>query len=200
VVSVSNPASPYFSVDPTTGPAVIDPTIPHPAGSEHFGSAWRNTNSLAMGADQGFSFPFQLNHRGVEPLAVNVAVTATKVPSIIDKIGEAATLQRLLQGAGVHLRLPLFLVPGIRKVLPPADLGLKLQLPKGKDVGIHSLGCAEHKITVNPGAGTAFTVAGAIPRDARKGDIYLLNVAAHYPAFSANKAAVVEYLDVIYVR
>ena len=36
-VSVANPASTYFNVDPATATAVIDPTVPHPDGSGHFG-------------------------------------------------------------------------------------------------------------------------------------------------------------------
>ena len=54
VVSVANAQSPYFNIDPTIATEVIDPTVPHPAGSGHFGSAWRNTNSVADGRrDQG---------------------------------------------------------------------------------------------------------------------------------------------------
>lgn len=46
-VSVANLKSPYFSVDPTTAAQVIDPTVAHPPGSGHYGSAWRHTTSVA---------------------------------------------------------------------------------------------------------------------------------------------------------
>jgi Kelch motif len=45
-VSIANPKSPYFSVDPTTAAQVIDPTVAHPPGSFHYGSAWRQTTSV----------------------------------------------------------------------------------------------------------------------------------------------------------
>lgn len=41
---------------------------------------------------------------------------------------------------------------------------------------------------------------GRIPDDARTGDIFLVNVAAHYPAARRRKEAIVEYLEVIYVK
>jgi hypothetical protein len=40
-VSVSNPSSPYFNVDPTTPTEVLGPDVERPPGSGHYGSAWR---------------------------------------------------------------------------------------------------------------------------------------------------------------
>jgi hypothetical protein len=66
VVSLANAQSQYFSNDPTTAAAVIDPTVPHPVGSGHFGSAWRNTNSVAMGGEiKIWNFPFVANLGGL---------------------------------------------------------------------------------------------------------------------------------------
>jgi hypothetical protein len=199
-VSVANSASLYFNVDPTTATAVIDPTVPHPAGSGHFGSAWRNTNSIVLHMGHRWTFPFQANLDGVEPVNVKLAVTAAKVPSGWEREGEAARLAKTLAGAGVDLRLPLFLVPELRKHLPAADLGLKIQRGKGGETGVCSPGRVERHVTVHPGEGTLFTVSGDIPADARPGDIFLVNVAAHYPARSRAKEAIVEYLEVIYVK
>jgi Kelch motif len=200
-VSVANSQSLYFNVDPTTATQVIDPTIAQPAASGHFGSAWRNTNSLGVGAGEGLVFPFQANLPGIErPVSVKLAVTATKVAVGFDRAGEAAVLRKALAGAGVHLRLPLFLVPEIRSQLPAADLALKIHIPNVKDEGVRSPGTVEHHVTANPGEATLFTVLGTIPQDARTGDIFLVNVAAHYPPTSRTREAVVEYLEVIYLK
>jgi hypothetical protein len=45
-VTVANPASPYFSVDPTRAAQVSDPTMASPPGSGHYGTAWRLTTAV----------------------------------------------------------------------------------------------------------------------------------------------------------
>jgi|HubBroStandDraft_1064217.scaffolds.fasta_scaffold03280_4 hypothetical protein len=199
-VSIANSASLYFNVDPTTATAVIDPTIPHPAGSGHFGSAWRNTNSIVLPMGAHWVFPFLANIEGREPVPVKLVVAANKVPAGWEREGEAAKLGKTLQGAGVDLRLPLFLVPEIRSHLPAAELSLRINLRKVEDKCIFSPCTAEHHVTINPGEGAPFTVSGTVPHDARPGDIFLVNVAAHYPSTSRATQAVVEYLEVIYLK
>jgi hypothetical protein len=91
----------------------------------------------------------------------------------------------------------LFLVPKIRSQVPAADLNLKIHLREGEHEGVHSPGTAEHDLTINPGEETVFIVSGTIPHDVRTGertgDIFLLDVAAHYPPRSRVKKAVVQY-------
>jgi hypothetical protein len=45
-----------------------------------------------------------------------------------------------------------------------------------------------------------FVVSGTIPRHARSGDIFLVNVAAHYQRTRSGREAIVEYLEVVYVK
>ena len=78
-VSVANSESLYFNVDPTTATAVIDPTIAHPSGSGHFGSAWRNTNLIVLGMGMGWRLPFQANFQGIERAPIKLVASATKV-------------------------------------------------------------------------------------------------------------------------
>jgi hypothetical protein len=198
-VSVANSASKYFNVDPTTGPAVIDPTTPHPPASGHFGSAWRNTNSVSMGVGQGWKFPFGANLHGLEPIRVKLTVAATKVPADWNDRGEIIRLRDVLKGACPDSRLPLFLVPEVRAHLPAAECDLRIGV-QGEHENARSPKKAEHYITVTPGERAFFTVSGKIPDDARVNDIFLVNVAAQYPATRGRKETIVQYLEVIYVK
>ncbi len=200
-VSIANAASAYFNVDPMTAAQVIDPTVPHPAGSGHFGSAWRNTNSVTIGGAVGaWRFPFQANIPGREPVNVKLVVKATKVPAGWERTAEVAKLRQAFEGAGAQLRLPVFLVPELRAQWPAADLDLKILVKGGKEPGGRPKGTAESHVTVHPGQGMPFTVSGTIPRETAASDIFLVDVAAHYPAASGGDVMVVQYLEVIYLK
>ena len=195
-VSVANPASSYFSTDPTTATAVIDPTAPHPANSDHFGSAWRNTNSISIPRGGIWNFPFRASLGNLEPVRVKISVTANKVAKDWDQAGEAAGLRKALEVTGADLRMPLFMVPELRAKLPVADLKLAINL-HGKAL---ASGGVEQHVTLEPGIATTFKVSGTVPADAVTGDLFLLNVAAQYPATSRTQEAAVEYLEFIYVK
>jgi len=198
-VSVANAASNYFNIDPMTAAQVIDPTVPHPAGSGHFGSAWRNTNSVAVGAGMGLKLGFHFTFPGLEPAEVKLAVSATRVPVGWERAGEAADLSKALAGSGAALRLPLFLLPELRRRLPEADLDLKIHVQDAHGDARHPA-AAETRARAHPGELKAFTVSGTIPSDAKPGEIFLMNVAAHYPRRPHAEAKTVEYLSVIYVK
>jgi hypothetical protein len=198
-VSVANSESLYFNADPMTATSVIDPTIAQPIGSGHFGSAWRNTNSVAMGPGSKWVFPFEANLEG-QPTSVKIVVSATKVSAGWDRAGEVAELRKAPERAGVGLRLPWFLVPEVRVNMPPADLDLKIHLPQTEEEIAGSGWTAERHVAVNPGLGTRFTVTGAIPYDACAGDIFLVDVAAYYPNILQVEEATLRYLQVIYVN
>jgi hypothetical protein len=93
-----------------------------------------------------------------------------------------------------------FLIPEVRSRLPLADLGIKVHLAEGHCKEVDSHRGREHHFKVKPGQGTPFTVSGSIPQNARPGDRFLVNVAAHYSAASPNREAAMEYLEVIYVK
>jgi hypothetical protein len=198
VVSLYCPGSPYFDVNPTTAAQVIDPTVPHPAGSGHFGSAWRNTNSYTFGGGMRWLFPFQLSPLP-EPHAVGLAAHAVKVPAGWDRLEEVAEIRRALEFAGAANRLPLFLVPGLRARLPEADLGLRLHGAGGRG-GANGGPKARHEIVTRKGEPAAFYLSGTVPQDAQPGDIFLVTVEARYPEAGSKAARVVDYLEVIYVK
>jgi N-acetylneuraminic acid mutarotase len=200
-VSVANPESLYFNVDPTMGTEVIDPTVAHPAGSGHYGSAWRNTNSVVLGPGMGWrlSFPIRLP-RLVEPVGIKLSVTTTHVPVGWERTGMPAEVGNALKGACGDLRLPLFLVPALRRTLPTADLGVRIKRKGGGEDAPYSAARAEFQAVVRPGEEVEFTVSGVIPHHAQAGDIFLVNIAARYPRTSSGREGVVEYLEVIYVK
>jgi Kelch motif/Galactose oxidase, central domain len=210
-VSVSNPLSPYFNLDPATADEVVDPTVARPGGSGHYGSAWRNTNSLALGLGVGWRLGFTLAVNVREALNVRIEVTATKVPLGWQDTDKAAALRAALQFTGAKPRGPLFLVPDIRSGLPPAD-DLELEIDVlGRDVpdfedvsdfdaSARSRGARLHEIAVHPGRTTEFVVSGRVPLDARAGDAYLVDVSAHYPATPGRAPSTVGFLEVIYVK
>lgn len=201
VVSVANAQSAYFSADPMMAMDVIDPTVAHPAGSGHFGSAWRNTNSVAVGGElKIWNFLFAANLQGIEPARVKLTATATKVAADWDRTDEIVKLRKVVDGACSDRRLPLFLIPEIRAHLPLADCDLRIQVQGDKDEGARSRAGAEHHAMVKPGKDTPFEVSGRLPDDARPGDIFLVNVAAHYPAAGKRDKGAVEHLEVVYVK
>jgi len=194
-VSVANAQSPYFNVDPTTATEVVDPTVPRPGGSGHFGSAWRNTNSILVGPGMGWRLGFAAGLRALEPVTVRIDVATVKVPLGWDRTDEALTLRNALQFTGAQPRMPLFLVPAIRSGFHTAhDLDIEIRVP-GEDKAVQIPAGKDHHLTVPPGHSAHFTVSGRIPPGAHPGDVYLVDVGAHYPTGSA-----VRFLEVIYVK
>ncbi len=179
---------------------MIDPTVAHPAGSGHFGSAWRNTNTVAMGGKKSFNLSFAANLQGIEPARVKLTAMATKVAADWSRTDEIVRLRKVVDGACSDRRLPLFLIPEIRAHLPPADCGLQIRVAGNDDFGARSRSGAEHYLAVKSGENARFQVSGRIPDDARAGDIFLVNVAATYPAAERRAERIVEYLEVVYVR
>ena len=145
-----------------------------------------------------WNFSFAANLDGIEPARVKLTVTANKVAVDWDRSGEIARIRKVVEGACSDRRLPLFLVPEIRAHLPSAECDLRIHVQK--EEGTRSRNGAEHHVTVRHGESALFEVSGRIPNDARTGDIFLVNVAAHYPAARRRKEAIVEYLEVIYVK
>jgi Kelch motif len=196
VVSVSCPTSPYFSVNPPAGTDVIDPTVAHPADSFHYGSAWRNTNSLLMAGGMGFVFPFGTGLSQLGRLPVKLGANAVRVPAGWADRDDVAPVRRALEFTGAAGRVPLFLIPELRASLPEADLGLRLyakEATKSTDTG-HTWAAAV------AGESGDFYLAGSIPADAQAGDVFLVTVQAHYPATNGACERTVEYLEVIYVK
>ena len=198
--SIANPQSRYFNVDPATAAEVMEPTVAYPAGSGHFGSAWRNTNSMVLGAG-AWKLPLQTSIALAQPARVKISVAVSKVPTGWQSAEEVTKVRRL-QGAGGDVRLPLLLIPPVRSQLPKADLNLKVQVANthADDKLVCFPTRIEHHTIINPDQKTLVTVSGNVPADANAGDLFLLDVSAHYPGKAGAREIVVNYLEVIYVK
>jgi N-acetylneuraminic acid mutarotase len=201
VVSVANVASAFFNVDPTTAVMVPDPTVSHPPDTTHFGSAWRNTDSIVVGPGGMWHLRFAATPGlpgGEKP--VEISVSTGHVPREFNLEGEAARLSETLTFLGAETRAPLFLAPRVRGDFKAApDLAITIgrsderppvRLPEG----------SSHPLQAKPGHPAPFTVSGTIPQDTRLGDAFLVDVSARYPEAPGQPERTVRFLEVIYVR
>jgi hypothetical protein len=200
VVSLSDPAAAFINVDAPTAAQVPDPTIPQPAASGHYASAWRNTDSMGVGPGHIWHLPFTAGTWIREPLAVHIEVITAKVPLRYQETGEAAKLREELRFLGAQPHLPLFLAPRVRSGLKPApELDISISVPKGREEPVRLADGERHELRTSHERPAAFTVRGRIPDDAREGEAFLVDVGAHYPAAEGRSARTVRWLEVLYV-
>jgi hypothetical protein len=200
VVSLSDAQAPFINVDATTAAAVPDPTVPHPGGSNHYASAWRNTDSMFVVAGMVWHLPFTAGTVLREPLPLKVEVTAAKVPLPVEEIGEVAKLREDLRVLGATPATPLFLAPRVRSGLEPAhELEISVSGPKDRDA-FERLAAGEHReLQTSRDEPGHFTVRGRIPDDAKPGEVFLVDVGAHYPQSEGAAARTIRWLQVLYV-
>lgn len=200
VVSLSDAQAPFINIDATTAAAVPDPTVPHPGGSGHYASAWRNTDSMFVGAGMVWHLPFTAGTVLREPVPLKVEVTATKVPPPVEEVGEVAKLREDLRVLGASPATPLFLAPRVRSGLEPAhELEISVSGPENREA-FERLAAGEHReLRTSHEAPGHFTVRGRIPDDARPGQVFLVDVGAHYPEGKGRAARTIRWLQVFYV-
>jgi hypothetical protein len=71
----------------------------------------------------------------------------------------------------------------LREKLPAAELNLKV--------------AGKSEAAVKRGQ---FAISGIVPKNAKVGDVFLVNVSAHYPANDTEKPRTVEFLETLHVR
>ena len=77
--------------------------------------------------------------------------------------------------------------------MPAVDLGVSVKSAKGET---HH---ADRRVAVRPGATMPFVVHGMLPRGAKPGDIFLVEVSAQYHA-TKHKARVVRHVQVLHAK
>jgi hypothetical protein len=200
VVSVSNYQAPYFNVDPTSAIDVVSPTLAEPGAPTHFGSAWRNTDSVAVLPRGRWYLWFTAVARALEPVHVRIHVATAKVPVNFERIPGVVRLAETLAFVGAQARVPLFLVPDIRERLHPApELDVRIGDPESAELH-HLAEDPHHELHAGRHRPVRFVVTGRVPADATPGDAYLVDVSAHYPDSPGHPAETINYLEVIYVK
>ena len=168
-----------------------DPTVAHPGGSIHYASAWRNTDSMLVGAGMVWHLPFTAGTVLREPLPLKVEVTAAKVPPPASRrSARQPSCARISGFSGRRRATPLFLAPRVRSGLEPAhELEISVSGPKDREeferLREASIGSCRPAID-EP---AHFTVRGRIPDDAKPGEVFLVDVGAHYPHEGEGHAA-----------
>jgi hypothetical protein len=201
VVSLSEAQAPAINVDATSAAQVPDPTVPHPAASTHYASAWRNTDSMLVGAGMVWHLAFTAGTALREPLPLKVEVTAVKVPPPpIEDIGETAKLREDLRVLGATPSTPLFLAPRVRSGLEPAhELEVSVSVT-GREEEFERLREGEHReLRTSHREPAHFTVRGRIPDNAKPGEVFLVDVGAHHPESEGRAARTIRWLQVLYV-
>ncbi len=162
-------------------------------------SAWRNTDSQWVSA----SLPFRvgLGLGGIDRLfgaaQVGIRVQTHYVPVAWHNAPKVKEVANVVRAAGVRPNQPLYLLPSLRSTLSNINLGTKVVL---KDGGTLNARNDEYILNPEKGKTTTFEVSGTIPDSAKPGDVFLVNVAAHYPATKEIPAKVIEFLQVLLVR
>jgi N-acetylneuraminic acid mutarotase len=199
VVSLSDAQAPFINVDATSAAQVPDPTVGHPGGTSHYASAWRNTDSGLVMPGHIWQLPFRAETWVREPLPVKIEVTAAKVPLGFEETGQAAKLREDLRVLGATAPTPLFLAPRVRAGLEPAH-ELEISVSVSEKEEYERLREGEHReLRTSHQEAASFTVRGRIPDDAKPGEVFLVDVAAHHAEGEGHPARTVRWLEVLYV-
>jgi len=174
--------------------------IPNPGYSDtHQCSAWRNTDSMFAIIGGGFKFPVGLGQLPIqfkEPIIVKLLTT--HIPSTILRDPVINNLQNTLRSVGAVSNLPLYLLPGFERNFHAAHLKTKLIATHGSRIEERSAGdwyLYPHRETTP----VNIEITGEIPASAKVGDVMLVNVTAHYPAFERHAARQVDFLEFIHI-
>ena len=192
VVSVANYQSAFLNVDPTTASEVIDPTIPHPVASGHFGSAWRDTDPWpCLRAGSGTSgSPRHTGpgaDRGQGPRRDGQGAGRLRPPMRLP------TCARPWSSSGPKLTCRCF---WCRAYAPGSSRrpSWRSRSPSLTTSGSSACRRASVASCAPAIASPRLRGMGRIPTDAKAGDVYLVDVAAHYADSPGRPERTVRYL------
>jgi hypothetical protein len=173
--------------------------IPDPgASNSHSCSAWRNTDT--MSAPMGGAYKFQLGfgrlpRRPAEPVVLEIQTA--HVPFDWNRDPRIRQVQALLDLAGARRNVPIYLLPEFIRTYRTASLKSRVAALKGGRV--KEADGRWHVTPENEAKATSFEVSGKVPAGARRGDVLLVNVAAHFPGTAGAEARTVGFLEFIYI-
>jgi hypothetical protein len=187
---------------PSTGCATNAGTalqIPDPGYSDtHECSAWRNTDSMLALPGQIFKFPLGFGRIPApfrDPIVLKFVTS--HIPSTILRDPVINNLKTTLQSVGAVSNVPLYLMPGFERAFLTANLKTKVAAIGGRleerPAGNWILQPHREPTPVN------LEITGEVPATAKKGDVILVNVTAHYPAIECRPARQVGFLEFIHI-
>jgi len=193
IISIYNSQVSTSSPDAITAGDVVDPNI----NISHSCSAWRNTDSQLVGSP--FHFRLALNHK--EPVygPVKIKLQTFYVPADWYNDPEVLKTDAILKLAGVQRRIPLYMIPNLRKTMKPIALKLGIKIIKGGKVTADRIrnGFIIQPVKEKP---TYFNVFGDVPSNTKNGDVILVNVIAKYPKTKKTPAKSIEFLQLLHVK
>ncbi len=216
VVSIANSLSAHCTADATTANDIPDPA----ADLIHSCSAWRNTDARVVFILKPWDIFLDVIYPlpTPDPGPVEVEVEALRVPVGWEQTPEVQRLEQTLHLLGKRTTYPLYLLPELRKTLEGADLaieiaprdpGVKIERGPAAQPGqagqpIGGVGLATRAVTarIHPIAGkpAPLVLKGTTPKDARKGDIFLVYVTARYPQTKLSPARAIQATEILHVQ
>ncbi|WP_295671235.1 hypothetical protein [uncultured Mucilaginibacter sp.] len=172
-----------------------DPTVVYPK----CGSAWRNTNSITLfpGAPWHLILGLGPIHHFDQAGEISIALSVQHVPANFaqnDKVLEVVRANRAIYG-----KTPPYLIPDLRKQLPVTELKHEITpISKGRIAQHKAHG--RHIVQFENAHETQFKISGTLPEYAKPGDIYLVQVNAHYPKNGRKPARTVGFLQALFVK
>jgi len=174
--------------------------IPDPGYSmTHQCSAWRNTDSTMAARNSNFHFGLGLGRLPVHlEKPILLGLTTRHVPAEILRTPAVQKVADTLRAVGARSNQPLYLLPGVLQSLKTVELRHAVKAVHGIDVkrGKHGewllLPERDHE---KP----QVDISGEVPSTAKKGDVLLVHVSAHYPSVKEHPARTVEFLEFVHV-
>lgn len=172
-----------------------DPTVVYPK----CGSAWRNTDSISIfpGAPWHLILGLGPIHHFDPAAEISIAIKVQHVPANFaqnDKVLEIVRANRAIYG-----KTPPYLIPELRKQLPVTELEHEITpISKGRIAQHKEYG--RHIAQFENAHETQFKISGTVPENAKPGDIYLVQVNAHYPKNGRKPARTVGFLEALFIK
>lgn len=135
-----------------------------------------------------------------DPGPVRVEVTTLKVSADFERQEIPALIRQALRESGGPGHYPLHLISALRKQLPRADLSAKVAPAQQKPVVKPGPAAGTLDLPVPAGTAVPFVVSGRLPADARPGEVYLVQVTAHYPRTQISPGRAVQYVEHLHVQ
>ncbi|MEP6613587.1 MAG: hypothetical protein ABJA76_16915, partial [Mucilaginibacter sp.] len=192
------------SIDTDDSPCQFNPTssadsvnIPNPLPVGHNCAAWRNTNttSVSPGAEWFFEIALgDIGHYGDAPVGIQFNVQHAAV----DFARNEEAFKIIKANARIYAKTAPYLIPALRAKLPVAEIKPVVSLvSKGEIKDMQGEG---YLLAFADKTQTGFKVSGVVPKDAKPGDTFLVQLTANYPKTGRLPAKSIGFLQILVVK